>query len=481
MAFGPGSEDYEAPNDFWGGVDPAQSNIEKIQVRAKDGSVRWIPMSEVNKPGVIQPGETLTQEGVANLNKYIGGSDQFFAGGPQGYTNAPQGGLGLQGQVAEGRLPWRQDPQTGQYSYDQSAATQGTGWSDPNGGFGGFVKEAAASPSMQAMLALITAGQTGVFGPGTQPFPGMFGAPSAGTSAVSNYAAPANTFGGFSATNGLGYSGELAGLGEAGALEAATTGGGAFGSVVPGTVGAGGITHAPFTELGRQAGFTDTLRNVGLGQALSTGLPASIGGALGIKSLIDPKTYEGNGGAGGAGGLGGLVGQAGGLGSLANLLGVAGTTGLGVYEANQASKAAEERLAFDRERYANEQSAIAPYRANALDLLQNPDKAFERPDIMAGTNAVLRGLSADVGNPYNNRTAIDKASAYTYGNYGNLLNSAVGNAGLGNATTLAGLGNQVGGSMGNLSNAERGVPASLGWGLGSLLSRPSNPYLNYSA
>jgi len=79
--------------------------------------------------------------------------------------------------------------------------------------------------------------------------------------------------------------------------------GGAGSASVPlgaGTVG-NGLSQAPVTELGGQAGFLDTLRNAGLGQALSTGLPGDLGSA----------------GAAGSGLLGGLFGNS----SLASLLG----------------------------------------------------------------------------------------------------------------------------------------------------------------
>jgi hypothetical protein len=95
---------------------------------------------------------------------------------------------------------------------------------------------------------------------------------------------------------------------------------------------------------------------------------------------------------------------------------------------------------------------------------------------------VLRGLSAQVGNPVNNPSALSKAAAYNLGGYTNALNSAAGNAGIGNASTIGGLGNIYGNSLNSAATMGAGPGAALSYGLGglgSLLAGRQNPYLTY--
>ena len=305
------------------------------------------------------------------------------------------------------------------------------------GGFGNFAKLAA--PFFLGGGALL----------------GGFGAGGFGAAAGGSTGAGAATTGLFDAASVPGGFG----LGSTGAAGA----GGAVGA------GAAGGAAVPFTELGRQAGFADTLRNVGLGQAVKTGLPASLGSALNLggaantaRGLFAPQQDQQL-------GWRDLLG-----------LGITGAqTYIGYNEAQDRADAANKQSDLARQIYETEHGYRLPFIQDATNILQNPNDYFNRPDVKGSVDATLRGLSADVGNPFGNPTALAKSAAYNLGGYQNALNSATGRAGIGNSASIGGLGNQYGNSIMNAANAGAGPGAALSYGLGglgSLLSR-TNPYL----
>ena len=298
--------------------------------------------------------------------------------------------------------------------------------------------------------------------------PGASAASASGVGGVQNYTGPANEFGGYSTSNAyslpdaLDPSGALGDIGASGGRAIAGTGAGTAASSL----------GAPTLELGRQAGFLDTLRNVGLGQAVGNSLGFGQMGALG--------------GVGTALGLGnavkGLTSQQDNSSVLGDLL-RAGITGaqtyIGYNEAQDRADAANKQSDLARQIYETEHGYRLPFIQDATNILQNPNDYFNRPDVKGSVDATLRGLSADVGNPFGNPTALAKSAAYNLGGYQNALNSATGRAGIGNSASIGGLGNQYGNSIMNAANAGAGPGAALSYGLGglgSLLSR-TNPYL----
>ena len=69
-----------------------------------------------------------------------------------------------------------------------------------------------------------------------------------------------------------------------------------------------------------------------------------------------------------------------------------------------------------------------PFIDDALNIMQNPDQFYQRPEVMGAIDASLRGLSAKVGNPINNPGAIAQQAAYNTGLYNNTLNSRLATA-----------------------------------------------------
>lgn len=143
-------------------------------------------------------------------------------------------------------------------------------------------------------------------------------------------------------------------------------------------------------------------------------------------------------------------------------LGMIGTglvPGLGVYGANQQNKALQNVI--------NQQQAVTtPFLNDAMDMFQNPNKFYERPEVTGAIDASLRGLSSKVGNPINNPGAIAQQAAYNTGLYNTALNTRLATA-LGGQDTLNRLQTQQALQKGNSLNA-------LGSGLGSMLATQPN-------
>ena len=247
-----------------------------------------------------------------------------------------------------------------------------------------------------------------------------------------------------------------------------------------GGAGAGGFTAAqladsgvtaPWTDLSRQAGFADTLRNVGLGQALQTGLTSTASSAL-TNGLRQPGSSNADAASRFLKDNLGIDISSGTLG----LLGTLGGTALGAYGASQQSNAADANTQLQRDIYNNELSALQPSRNYYNDILQNPDTYYNSPQAKGAVNASLRGLSSQVGNPINNPSALAQSAAYNLGGYNNALNAAAGRAGLGNSASIAGLGSQYGNSILGQGQANGQLPNALGYGLSSLLNTRPNYY-----
>jgi hypothetical protein len=114
----------------------------------------------------------------------------------------------------------------------------------------------------------------------------------------------------------------------------------------------------------------------------------------------------------------------------------------------------------------------APYRSKLADLYANPSSFLSSPEVQVpvqqGTDALARSLSAKVGNPIGNPTALSEIQNYAsnqlFGRLGQEKDRLAGFGGL-SAYNQAAPGAAAGaaGSEGNIFNA-------LGYGLGNLLS-----------
>jgi hypothetical protein len=161
---------------------------------------------------------------------------------------------------------------------------------------------------------------------------------------------------------------------------------------------------------------------------------------------------------------------------------LAGQTYIGYNEAQDRAAAAQQKSDLARDIFNYEKGNRQPSIDYYNNLLQNPDQYYQSPQATGALDAVLRGLSAEVGNPVNNPSALSRAAAYNLGGYTNALNSAAGNAGIGNSYTVGGLGNIYGNSLNSAATMGAGPGAALSYGLGglgSLLAGRQNPYLTY--
>ena len=274
-----------------------------------------------------------------------------------------------------------------------------TGWTDPSGGgLGGFVKDFAKSPAAIAIGGMVGAGALGL------------GQGAAGAAAGAG--APV---------------GQIPLFGQA-PLAGVPVVGEALGPLAAGGAAVGGAQTFPLSAA------TSTGAGFPVGTSIAAGAPGgSSGGGLAdilragsAATRLMPTKEDKN---KGVNALGGLVNSVGGIYSSGRMQDSAEAFQKTLEQQyNDALNFVKERYAYDKagaeERYASEQGIRQPEIANYHDILQNPETFYQRPDVQAGTNAVLRGLSADVGNPINNRTALDKASAYSYGNYNSALNSS---------------------------------------------------------
>jgi hypothetical protein len=156
-----------------------------------------------------------------------------------------------------------------------------------------------------------------------------------------------------------------------------------------------------------------------------------------------------------------------------NLLGQGLGTALGAYGANQQAKATSDL-------YDKFIGLGAPYRQQLNDLTQNPDSFYKSPvfqgALQQGSDALARSLSAKVGNPILNPTALQEMQNYTtrgsldaYNNqFRNLLSA--GQIGLGSSAQLGT----------NAANAQGGVADALGYGLSSVFNNRRDPMTEFA-
>lgn len=283
---------------------------------------------------------------------------------------------------------------------------------------------------------------------------------------------------------GLGSSaGALGGAGTGGAMSALESGLGAYtnfgagGAVGAGSGAAGGIGALNSFDTGAMADILGT--NIGTGTAA--------GGTAGLDQILsgynpmgDYGEYGGytaantvpTGAAATGAGTGSAASSAlsrilGGNASTQDWLSLAGqlgSLGLGVYGANQQANATSDLY----NRYFD---MGAPYRASLQQLNDNPASFYSSPmfqgALQQGSDALSRSLSAKVGNPILNPTALQEMQNYTtrgsldaYNQRWNQLASA-GQLGVGQA---AGLGSQAAAAQGGTANA-------LGAGLSSVFGK----------
>jgi hypothetical protein len=252
---------------------------------------------------------------------------------------------------------------------------------------------------------------------------------------------------GAAALGAMGSAGAGLGVGTTGPLGALTLD--AAGNIVPALAdlasstgvltgvgagsGIGAAAGSAATEIAKQAAEQGG-KKAGE-QAAKTGLSKLLKDSLGID--VDPSTLD----------------------ILGKLLG----TGLGVYGANKQAESAEGLF--------NKFFQMgAPYRTSLQQLNENPESFYSSPMVQGalqqGSDALSRSLSAKVGNPILNPTALQEMQNYTtrglldaYGNRWNQLSSA-GQLGV---SQSAPLGLQANAAQGNVYNA-------LGAGLGSVFN-----------
>lgn len=249
----------------------------------------------------------------------------------------------------------------------------------------------------------------------------------------------------------------ISGLSSGGSLISSGLGGVGAGL---GTIAGGGVSG--------MGALTDILQTVGSNTGpLEFGAGGSGGGILdAIKSALG-----GSGGGGAAAGGGSALGNALGLGqqgsNLLDLLGNLAGAGLGIWNAQQQADAADDL--YDRFFALGE-----PYRQQLADLNANPSNFFQSDIVQGalqqGSDALARSLSAKVGNPILNPTALQEMQNYTsrglldaYNNRFNQLASA-GQLGV---SQSAPLGLQA-------VNAQGDVGYTAGLGLKSVLGNQNN-------
>jgi len=259
---------------------------------------------------------------------------------------------------------------------------------------------------------------------------------------------------------------------------------GAFGAGGAAGAGSGGLGGA---SLGAEELFTGLNSLVpggsGVAEAIAAGAGgagANMGGSLAADEFLNTMSNfvpGGSGAAEAAAAVGAGAGAASGAGTaasaLSKFLGIDQGTldmigkglglGLGVYGANQQADASKDL--FDQY-----MGMGAPYRAELQNLNANPSSFYSSPifqgALQQGSDALSRSLSAKVGNPILNPTALQSLQDYTtkgsldaYNNRWNQLASA-GQLGVSQAAPLGQQSNQAQGTVYNAFGA--GLQSLLG-------------------
>ena len=238
------------------------------------------------------------------------------------------------------------------------------------------------------------------------------------------------------------------------------TGGGPTGLSLPGAAGGAGMLGAAASLISSAAD------NFNLSDFDESGGRYAFEGGQGGNAGLEGVTSGGKSMLSGAGSAAGALAQllksALGIdvspGTL-GLLGTLGSSALGAFGANQRQNSLEG--------IANRQQAnYQPFLDDAMDMMRNPEKFYQRPEVTGAVEASLRGLSSQVGNPILNPGAIAKQAAYNTGLYNNALNQRLATA-MGGQDTLARLQTQAALSGG-------GVYDALGSGLASATNTQPN-------
>jgi hypothetical protein len=236
-------------------------------------------------------------------------------------------------------------------------------------------------------------------------------------------------------------------------LAAAPAAAGGATAAAPAATGMEGLTAA---DMGLEAlPWTTNPSLAELGGVIdsATGLPvaAQAGAGGGLSQLL--KGPAGNAAGTAAGSAIGRILR--GEGTMDDYLAAGGTglaTGLGIYGSGQQADAIRDisnQARADR----------APFLGAATNYLQNPTAYAEGPGKVF-MDATLRGLSAKVGNPIDNPTALGLATQAGLSDWRNAV-LGFGNLGLAGEDTRANLGVQAAGADANQLNA-------LGYGIGEL-------------
>lgn len=278
---------------------------------------------------------------------------------------------------------------------------------------------------------------------------------------------------------GLGSSaGALGGPGAGGAMSALESGLGAYTNFGAGTAGAvgggagalGGLDAleaglGAYTNLGSPvAGGVGALGGPGTGgamDALEAGLTS--GASTPAGTLLPAATGAGTASQAGSA-LSRILGGNASTQDYLSLAGQLGSLGLGVYGANQQANATSDL--YDRFF-----SLGAPYRQSLAALEANPQGFYQSPMVQGalqqGSDALSRSLSAKVGNPILNPTALQEMQNYTTRGLLDAYNnrfSQLASAGQLGVSQSAGLGSQAAAS-------QSGVPNALGAGLSSVFGK----------
>lgn len=278
---------------------------------------------------------------------------------------------------------------------------------------------------------------------------------------------------------GLGSSaGALGGPGAGGAMSALESGLGVYTNFGAGTAGAvgggagalGGLDAleaglGAYTNLGSPvAGGVGALGGPGTGgamDALEAGLTS--GASTPAGTLLPAATGAGTASQAGSA-LSRILGGNASTQDYLSLAGQLGSLGLGVYGANQQANATSDL--YDRFF-----SLGAPYRQSLAALEANPQGFYQSPMVQGalqqGSDALSRSLSAKVGNPILNPTALQEMQNYTTRGLLDAYNnrfSQLASAGQLGVSQSAGLGSQAAAS-------QSGVPNALGAGLSSVFGK----------
>jgi hypothetical protein len=413
-------EDYEDP--------PPRINVTRGgKTVSAYANLGWPDGTAAANPAHVMPGDVISMADAGAMYGHAPGTPWTVGG-------SPDSKLGLaQFMGSRGLTPQQYQAQYGGLPFVFNA--DGTATFDPAAQKNKFSYE--GTPSWQekvfpaAILALAGAGLGG-FLPGTASIFGGAGAAGAGAgagmaeglSALAVEAAPSSTLAGLGnfslATPGAGIGGVgSAGLGLSGGA------GGLIGSTAGQLAAAGGVglPALPAALAGTGAGLGlamtggNAIMNTAAGLASGVGgLAPPVGAAAGAGTaagLTIPTTAAAGGGAmTAAGTLSELLKKAGidvNPGTL-DLIGKGLGIGLGMYGSNQQANASQD--------LANQYMNMgAPYRAELANLNANPGQFYQSPMVQGalqqGSDALSRSLSAKVGNPILNPTALQEMQNYT--------------------------------------------------------------------